>query len=163
MIATVCQKMTLKPNYLIGFLKTLGWFSGLIVLITGVVPHFRGQAVDWSEIASIALFCGAFLGGGVCIMFAPGEISWDDKKISLRGKSRTPRDYTWGQLEAYSHWSFRYGTFLLKFEGMQSYQIVPVCFPAGDWRGFQSFLRTRFPEKRTKVWFGPFPMRFGRE
>ncbi len=61
-INNVGQKMTLKPNYLRGFLKTVGWFYGLIILMSGVIPYFRGQPVDWPAIASIALFGSAFLG-----------------------------------------------------------------------------------------------------
>jgi hypothetical protein len=155
--------MTLKPNYLSGFLKTVGWFFVLIVLMSGVIPYFRDQPVDWSEIASIALFGSAFLGVGVCVMFTPREISWDEEKISLRVNFPKSGEYTWRQLEAYSTWGGRFGTFLLKFEGMQSYQIVPACFRSEDWKTFQSFLRTRFPEKKTGIWFGPIPVRFGKK
>lgn len=155
--------MTLKPNYPLGFLKTVGWFFGLILIMSGVIPHFRGQAVDWPAIASISAFGSAFLGVGVCVMFTPREISWDEEKIRLRVNFPRSGEYTWRELEAYSSWGFRFGTFLLKFQGMQSYQIVPVCFPAGDWRAFLSFLRTRFPEKKTRVWFGPSPVRFGKK
>ncbi len=160
---TLAERMKLKPNYLIGFLKSAGWFFSLIVLVSGVMPYFRGLSVDWSEIASMAAFGGAFLGIGICVMFTPREISWDDEKISLRVNFPKSGDYSWRQLEAYSTWGGRFGTFLLKLEGMQSYQIVPVCFPAKDWAAFQSFLRKRFPDKKTWLWFGPIPVRFGRK
>ncbi len=96
-------------------------------------------------------------------MFTPREISWDEEKISLRVNFPKSGDYVWRQLEAYSTWGGRFGNFLLKLEGTQSYQIAPVCFPAEDWKAFQSFLRTRFPEKKTWVWFGPIPVRFGKK
>jgi hypothetical protein len=155
--------MTLKPNYLQGFLKTIGWFFGLIVLMSGVIPYFRGQPVDWAGILSMALIGSIFFGVFVCVMFTPREISWDDKKISLHVNFPKSGEYTWEQLEAYSMWGGRFGTFLLKFEGIQAYQIVPVCFRAEEWKAFQSFLRTRFPEMKTWVWFGPVPIRFGKK
>ena len=144
-------------------MRTLGWFFGVIMIVSGVIPYFQGHDVDWPGTASMALFGGAFLGIGVCVMFTPRELSWDEEKISLRVNFPKSGEYTWHQLEAYSTWSGRFGTFLLKLEGMQSYQIVPACFRSEDWKTFQSFLRTRFPEKKTWFWFGPMPVRFGRK
>ncbi len=155
--------MTLKPNYVLGFLKMLLWSFGLIIVILGVIPFIQGRQVDWSGTMSIALFGGAFFGIGVCIMFTPRELSWNEEKISLRVNFPKSGEYIWFQLEAYSSWSGRFVTFLLKFEGMQSYQIVPVCFRSEDWQAFQSFLRTRFPEKKTWLWFGPIPVRFSKK
>ena len=161
--SNVGQKMTLKPNYLQGFPKTVVWFIGIIVLLSGLVPYLRGEQVDWSGVASMAVIGSVFLGISICVMFTPREISWDDEKISLRVNFPKSGDYTWRQLEAYSSWGGRFGTFLLKFEGEQSYQIVPVCFRPDEWRQFQSLLRSRFPQKKTWLWFGPIPIRFGRK
>lgn len=155
--------MTLKPNYLRGFLTTVLWVWGLILVFSGGIPYLQGHHVDWSGIVGAAVIGGAFLGVGVCVMFTPREISWDEEKISLRVNFPKSGEYTWRQLEAYSTWGGRFGTFLLKLEGMQSYQIVPVCYRPEDWKAFQSFLRTRFPEKKTWVWFGPIPVRFGKK
>jgi hypothetical protein len=155
--------MTLKPNYLRGFLKTLGYFFVLIMFFSGVIPFLQGHLVDWSAIASMAVFGGAFLAVCACVMFTPREISWDEEKISLRVNFPKSGEYTWRQLEAYSSWSGEFTTFLLKLEGMQAYQIVSVCFSSTDWKDFQSFLRSRYPEKKTWVWVGPIPIRFGKK
>jgi len=155
--------MTLKPNYIRGFLKAALFFFGFLTFISGVIPLLQGKQVDWPGILSFAVFGGAFLGVGACVMFTPREITWDEDKVSLRVIFPKSGEYTWRQLEAYSTWGGRFSTFLLKFEGMQSYQIVPVCFRVEDWKAFQSFLRTRYPEKKTWVWFGPLPVRFGKK
>lgn len=155
--------MTIKPNYLLGFLKVATMVSCQIFLFFGVVQHFRGESVDWFELSTIALVGGAFLGVGVCIVFTPRQISWDQERFFLGDKRTDTDNYTWQQLEAYGGWCGRYGTFLIKFEGSEARQIVPICFRAGDWRAFQSHLRTHFPDKRAAVWLGPKPVRFGRK
>ena len=155
--------MTLKPNYVRGFLRTLGYFAVLIMFFCGVIPFLQHHQVDWSGTVSMAMFGGGFLAVGVCVMFTPREISWDEDRISLRVNFPKSGEYTWQQLEAYSIWSGRFSTFLLKLEGMQSYQIVPACFSTADWKAFQTFLRTRYPEKKTWFWFGPMPVRFGKK
>ncbi len=140
--------MTLKPNYVRGFLAAWGFFF-LIVLALSSASWFlaRGHG-DWPETLATAVHGGAFLGFGVCVMFTPREIKWDNDRIRLRVIFPKSGDYNWQQLQAYSPWGGRFSTFLLKFEGMQSYQIVPVCFRIEDWKAFQSFLRTQFPRKR---------------
>jgi hypothetical protein len=155
--------MTLKPNYLRGFLVTVFWISGLILVFQGAIPSLQGKPVAWEEVLQVAALGGLFMGVGACVMFTPREIKWDEEEISLRVIFPKSGEYTWDQLEAYSTWGGRFSTFLIKFEGMQSYQIVPVCFRAADWKAFQTFLRTRYPRKKTWVWFGPMPVRFGRE
>ena len=160
---SVGHNMTLKPNYLRGFVVTALWIFALITVFSGVIPSLRGKPVRWEEIFQIATMGAAFLGVSVCVMFTPREIKWDDGGISLRVIFPKSGEYTWRQLEAYSTWGGRFATFLLKLEGMQSYQIVPVCFRADDWRAFQSYLRSRFPEKKTSIWFGPIPVRFGKK
>lgn len=155
--------MTLKPNYLRGFVTTVLCVWGVILILSGGVPFLQGRHVDWSGVFASAVIGGAFIGIAVCLIFTPREIQWDEDGISLRVMFPKSGDYTWRQFEAYSPWSRRFSTFLLKLEGMQSYQIIPVCFRADEWKAFQSFLRTRFPEKRTWFWFGPMPVRFGKK
>jgi len=139
------------------------WIFGLITVFSGVIPSLQGKHIRWEEILQTAAIGAAFLGVGVCVMFTPREIIWDEDGISLRVIFPRSGEYTWRQLEAYSTWGGRFSAFLLKLEGMQSYQIVPVCFRAKEWQAFQSFLRTRFPEKKTWIWFGPIPVRFGKK
>ena len=155
--------MTLKPNYLRGFAMTVLWVWGLILIFSVGIPSLQGRHVDWSGVVASAVIGGAFLGVAVCVMFTPREIKWDDDGISLRVVFPKSGNYTWRQLEAYSTWGSRFSTILLKFEGMQSYQIVPACFRAEEWKAFQSLLRTRHPEKKIWIWLGPIPVRFGRK
>ncbi len=154
--------MTLKPNYLRGFVKTVAWFSALIFLFEGAIPLLRGRSVVWSEIAGFAVIGSVFMGVGVCVMFTPREISWSEYTIALRVNFPRSGHFDWQQLQGYSAWSGRFSTFLLKLKGEQAYQIVPACFDRDEWREFQQFLRTRFPEKKTWIWLGPLPLRFGR-
>ena len=159
----VGQEMTLKPNYFRGLAMTMLWVWGAILILSGAIPYFQGHHVDWANVFAPAIIGGPFLGLGVCVMFTPREIRWNEEGISLRVFFPKSGDYTWRQLEAYSTWGGRYSTFLLKLEGVQSYQIVPVCFRPEEWKVFQSFLRARFPEKKIWVWLGPIPVRFGKE
>ncbi len=155
--------MTLKPKYLPGFAKTFAKFFGLMCLLGGVIPILSGHSVAWSEVIGTAVVAGAFFGIGVCVMFTPREISWGEYTLSVRGFLMGSRDFEWRQLRAYSGWTGRFSLFLLKLEGEQTYQIDPACFDPDEWRAFQEFLRTRFPEKKTWIWLGLLPLRFGRK
>ena len=154
---------TLKPNYIVGFLKMFACIFCLIILFSGALPHLRDQPVIWSAVFRMAIIGSAFLGVTACAMFTPRSISWDEDRIQLRVNFPKSGEYRWEQLEAYSIWPGRFGTFLLKLEGMQSYQIVPVCFSPKEWKTFHSFLLTRFPDKKTWFWLGPLPMRLGKK
>jgi hypothetical protein len=153
----------MKPNCSRGFTICALFFFSLIVVVSGVIPSLQGKRIQWAEVFVPALMGSVFMGVFICVIFTPQEIGWDEEKISLRVIFPKSGVYTWSQLEAYSTWGGRFAAFLLKLQGVQSYQIVPVCFRAAEWKKFQFFLRTRFPEKKTWVWLGPVPVRFGKK
>ena len=153
--------MTLKPNYLLAFSKTFLWFFVLIAIISGIVPYFQGKEVQVGDILPLAALGGVFLGIFVTIAFTPREITWDDETIKIRALFPGSGDFEWRQLEAWS--PYGRGTFLIKFEDKQAFQIAPAGFRSKDWKVFRSLLQRRFPEKKTLIWLGVRPVRFGKK
>jgi len=146
--------MTLKPNYLLAFVKTFLCFFILIAIVSGVVPYFQGKEVQVGSILMIAALGGVFFGIFVTVAFTPREITWNDETIKIRTLFPGSGDFEWQQLEA---WGPGRGTFLIKFEDKQAFQIASAGFRSSDWKNFQSLLQQRFPEKRTSVWIGVRP------
>jgi len=157
------KTMTLKPTRTRAFLKAFLWFFLLISAVSGVLPRLQGKAITLPEVLQMALLGSLFLGVGVAVMFTPSEISWDDAGFSIKTLFPGSGQYAWQQLEAYSSFGKGIGTFLIKFEGQQAFQIVPTGFRSEDWKAFRLMLAQRFPEKKTRFWFGPIPVRFGRK
>jgi hypothetical protein len=162
-IHSLSKVMTLRPNYAYAFLKTFIWFFVIITVFSGVMPHLQGKAVRFDDIFAMAIFGSAFLGIFVAVMFTPREITWNEERIKIGALFPGSGDYEWRQLEAYSPFGKGFATFLIKFEGQQAFQIVPLGFRSDEWKAFQSLLRQRFPTKKTWIWFGPIPVRFGKE
>jgi hypothetical protein len=50
--------MTLKPNYLLAFIKTFLWYFLLIAIMWGAVPYFQGKGVRVADILSEAALGG---------------------------------------------------------------------------------------------------------
>jgi hypothetical protein len=153
--------MTLKPNYLRAIIKTFLWFFALIAIISCIVPYFQDKEVRASDILPWAPLMGVVFGIFVAVFFTPREITWDDESIKIRALFPGSGDFKWRQLEAWS--PYGRGTFLIKFEGKQAFQIAPAGFRSADWKVFRSFLQSRFPEKKTSMWLGVMPVRFGKK
>jgi hypothetical protein len=148
--------MTLKPNYLLAFIKTFLWLFVLIAISSGAVRYFRGQELQAGDIFSSAALGGVVFGIFVAVIFTPREITWDDETIKIRALFPGSGDFEWRQLEAWS--PYGRGTFVIKFEDKQAFQIAPAGFRSEDWKVFRSMLQRRFPEKKTS-WFGVSPIR----
>ena len=149
--------MTIKPNYLRAFLKTFVRVFVLASVGVAIVPYFQGKGIRVDDGLAMGTLAGLTMGiGAIC--FTPREISWDDETIRIRTKFSGFGDFSWRQLEAWN--PYGRGTFLLKFEGRQTYQIAPVGFRSEDWRGFRSFMQEHFAVKRVRFWVGVFPIRF---
>ncbi len=149
--------MTLKPNYLRAFVKTFLSFFVLIAVFSGVVPYFQGKEVRVGDILSLAALGAVFFGIVVAVFFTPREITWDDETIKIRALFPGSGDFEWRQLQAWS--PYGRGTFLIKFQDNQAFQIAPAGFRSEDWKVFRSFLQRRFPEKKTLIWIGVIPVR----
>src|ERR1700761_2973538 len=118
--------MTLKPKYFLAFGKTFAWAFVCIVLSTGVVPYLRGKGFHTADVLGMGAFAGVFFGIFVALFFTPREITFDDERFRIRALFPGSGEFAWQQLEA---WSPRgRGTFLIKFEGKQAYQIAPFGF-----------------------------------
>jgi hypothetical protein len=149
--------MNLKPNYLRAFLKIFTWVFVLIAVISGLIPWLKGERGGMEDILGLAALGGVFMGVAVTIMFTPRELIWDEKIFHIKTLFPGSGDFEWVKLEAWS--PYGRGVFLVKFEDKQTFQISPAGFQSKDWKAFQTFLQTRFPDKKTLVWIGPFPVR----
>jgi hypothetical protein len=157
----VKHRMTIKPNYFMAFAKTFASAFAAIAVISGVIPYFQGRGFHIDDVLGMGTLAGFFFGIFVAAFFTPREITWDDESIKIRALFPRSGDFTWGQLEAWS--PYGRGTFLIKFEGRQAFQIAPAGFQSKDWRAFRSFLQKRFPGKKTLFWVGVRPIRFERK
>ena len=152
--------MTLKPNYFLAFGKTFVWFFICAVVGLGVVPYLRGKGFRVGDVLEMGAFVGLFFGLFVAVFFTPREITWDDERFKIRALYPGSGEFAWRRLEAWSPWGN--GTFLIKFQDEQAYQIAPFGYWPKEWKVFRSWLQEHFPEKRTLVWFGVRPVRFGK-
>jgi hypothetical protein len=150
--------MTLRPNYLLAFVKTFAWVFVAIVVISGVIPFFQGKGFHTSDVLGMGTFAGTIFGIFVAIFFTPREITWNDETIRIRALFPGSGEFEWRQLEAWS--PYGYGTFLIKFENKQAFQIAPDGFRSKDWKVFRLFLQQHFPEKKTLIWVGVRPIHF---
>lgn len=155
--------MTLKPDYLRAFFKTFLFFVIIVVIFSGVLPYAFGKNVKLVELFIRAIFAGFFLGFGSIVMFTPNEITYTENSFIIKARFFGSGEFSWKQLEGYSAFGKYYGTFLIKFEGRQAFQMVPFGFLPNEWKEFQAMLRDRFPEKKTWLWLGPIPIRFGKK
>jgi hypothetical protein len=153
--------MTLKPNYLLAFIKTFLLFSIFIACACIVVPYFQGKETRVGNSLALAAFGGAIFGTFVAFVFTPREITWNDETIKIRAIFPGSGEFEWRQLEAWS--PYGRGTFLIKFEDTQAFQIAPAGFRSKDWKVFRALLQQRFPEKKTLFWLGVTPVRFGKK
>jgi hypothetical protein len=136
------------------FGKTFLWFFAVIAIFTGIVPYFQSQKVEFGNILGLGALGGTFFGIFVTLAFTPREITWNDETIKIRALFPGSGDFEWRQLEA---WGSGRGTFLVKFEGKQTFQIASAGFRSNDWKTFQTLLQQRFPEKKTSFWIGVRP------
>ncbi len=152
--------MTLKPDYVRGFAKPFVVSFLLLTVWLGIVPLLQHKVVAWESVLGLAGMAGVLLGGFSCFL-TPREIIWDADMISIKALFPCSGDFEWRQLEAWS--PYGRGTFLLKFKGRQAFQIPPSSFLPADWKVFRAFLDLRFRDKKTLVWIGVTPIRFGRK
>jgi hypothetical protein len=152
--------MTLKPDYVRGFTKPFVTFFVLLAIFEGAVPFFQHKVVQWDSVLGMAGLIGLLFGGFSCFL-TPRQIVWDTDMISIKALFPGSGEFAWRQLEAWS--PYGRGTFLLKFEGRQAFQIPPSSFRPSDWKVFRAFLDLRFRDKKTLLWFGVTPIRFSRK
>lgn len=152
--------MTLKPDYVRGFVKPFLGFFVLIGIFEGLVPLLQHKPVQFQGALAMAALAGALFGLFACLL-TPREITWDSESILIRALSPGSGEFEWRELEAWS--PYGRGTFLLKFEGRQAFQIPPSSFRPKDWKVFRSFLDIRFRGKKTLFWIGVTPIRFGKK
>ena len=151
--------MTLKPNYLLAFVNIFLRYFVLVAVVLVIARYFQSQKLRIGDVISLAALGGAVCGIFAVIFLTPREITWDDETIMISAFFPGSGYFDWRQFEAWCPVYGR-GTFVLKFEGKQTFQIAPAAFHSKDWKTFRSFLQRRFPEKKTSSWFCPTSVRF---
>ena len=154
--------MTLKPNYTQAFIKTFLRYFLLIAVMTGAVPYFQGKGVRIGDIVPVAALGATMFGIFVTALLTPREIKWDDETFRIRTPFPRSGDFNWRQLEAWTPYG-QNTSLRIKFAGNQTFAIAPTGFRLEDWRAFQSILQQRFPDKKTLIWLGMRPFRFGKK
>ena len=149
----------MKPGHLVAFLKSFLGFYALILFFEAVLPAISHEDVDWGKSLAIAGYGSAFLGFSIVLMFTPKFVDWDSRNFRIETRVLGLGEFRWEKLEAYSAFGGGLVTFLIKFEGRRTFQIVPVGFHPNQWREFKDFLNENYPEKKTWLWIGPFPVR----
>jgi hypothetical protein len=147
--------MTLKPNYGLAFGKTFLKYFAAIAIISYVFPLLQSKEIQLGDILGLSAMGGAFFGIFATVAFTPREITWNDETIKIKALFPSSGDFEWRQLEAWG--TGRHGTFLVKFEDKQAFQIISAGFRSSDWKIFREFLQQRFPEKKTSSWIGVRP------
>ena len=149
----------IKPSYLRAFVKTFAFFFIVGATFFPVIAHFQGRPMGLYQAFLMGLICGGFLGTFGTVMFTPKKIKWNEEKIIIHCLFPGTGEHHWDDLQAYSSFGKKVGTFLLKFTGKQAYQINPLGFKKTEWNEFMSLLAMGFPEKKRSIWLGPIPLK----
>lgn len=166
--------MTIRANYWRAFVRIYLSFAVAIALFVFMRFFLGSKEVDPVFLCVMALSSLVIAAFGA-VGFIPREISWDDQAITFRDFVGTKKKYEWSQLEGYGVYSdnflFNYNTWMIRFCDpkqmfgifpVKIFQIIPCGYDAADWRQFMDMLQKRFPDKKTWVWFGWTPIRWGR-
>jgi hypothetical protein len=152
--------MNLKPSYLRAFGVTFATVFGAVVFLQGGLDMLQHGHIHFENLIGLAALGGVLL--GLCVVvFTPREITWDAEKFSIKTLFPGSGDFEWSHLEAWC--PYGRGMFLIKFEGKQAYQIPPSGFQPKEWKEFRSYLELRFKDRKTQVWLGVIPIRFGKK
>jgi len=149
----------IKPSFLKAFGKTFGFFFVAGSLFFPLIAYLQGEPMGFYQAFWMGLICGGFLGAFGTVMFTPKKIEWNEEKITIYCLFPGTGEHPWDELQAYSSFGKKVGTFLIKFTGKQAYQINPLGFKKTEWIEFMSLLANGFPEKKRSIWLGPIPLK----
>ncbi len=162
---------TIRANYWRAFSRIFLFM--LISLGLGLLQmSSASDRIDVYQFIVLLPILAVFIAFGV-FCFVPREISWDENSITFCDILPTKRTYDWSQLEAFSVYSpnpfFNYVTWTIWFStseplmlSFKGYQILPIGYAPADWQKFMAMLQERFPEKKSWVWCGWVPLRWGK-
>jgi hypothetical protein len=142
----------LNPSFLRMAAHLLVWIG--VALVMGYFWQGYAQNQWWSPeyIATLSVPMGIVI-VACWLGFVPTKLAYDEEEIIIHSWWRGDHTYRW---EALSHYGGGMTVFALQFGSMQAYQIFTLAYPKSEWNQFQRFLRERFPEKKTRIWIGPF-------
>jgi len=149
----------IKPSYIRAFCKTFVMFFLLGSIFFPSVAYFQGGPYSIEQAIGISIISGLFLGFLGTLVFTPRKIKWNEDKISIHCLFPGTGEHMWDDLQAYSSFGKKAGTFLLKFQGKQAYQINPLGFKKSEWNELMRLLTDGFPEKKRTIWLGPIPIK----
>ena len=141
--------MTLKPNYLRAVALTYLWICACTASAM-LINYAIYRPVGFSDWPSLLLIGGICMAVVVCVMFVPRELRYDSQGFACRMLVQGAVELPWEKLESYGA---GHNVFVLKFEGRQGLQISGLGFRRSEWKAFQNFLKTTFPERKRRFWF----------
>ncbi|MEM1221585.1 MAG: hypothetical protein AAGH40_02390 [Verrucomicrobiota bacterium] len=149
----------IKSSYLKAFWKTFTFFFVLGGTTFPFIWYLEGKPVDLAQMLIMGIICGGFLGTFGTIFFTPKRIEWNEEKVIIHCLFPGTGEHTWDELQGYSTFGKKIGTFLIKFRGKQAYQISPFGFEKKEWNEFLNLLTDGFPSKKKTFWLGPIPIK----
>ncbi|MBE2178859.1 MAG: hypothetical protein IAE97_00100 [Chthoniobacterales bacterium] len=101
----------------------------------------------------IIIVVGICIVGGValCVALAPARIAWNSKELTIKRAWGIETTYSWNELVGISSYGVTFGICFLQFTGHRIIYIGSYGFAAGDWKGFQKWLRQRFDDRVSPV------------
>jgi hypothetical protein len=154
--------MILKPNYPQAFAKTFLRYFLYVALVSIVWPYLQGKGIRIDDVLPVSVLGGLVFGVFVTGFLTPREISWDEETFSIRTVFPASGDFNWAQLEAWTPYGSNM-SFRIKFKDTQTFAIAPTGFRSEDWDAFMAMLQQRFGDKKSLVWIGLRPARFGKK
>ena len=131
----------LSPSLSGAFARVL-FFSLINSAIYALLSHQPIISVWLSYGAPLLLVAAA-----ICCFMIPQRIEWSESGMVIQTRFRGRRSFDWDQLYAYGPVK---GGFDLKFNGATFYLIYSCAFDPEQWREFEEFLSTNYPEKKNR-------------
>jgi hypothetical protein len=91
------------------------------------------------------------------VMFVPRQMDVSDDRLRIRSILRGDQEIGWKELKAWGNGGE--GIFMLQFRDRSTFQIALFAFPREQRRQFIDFLNNRFPQRKARIWLGPWGFR----
>lgn len=95
----------------------------------------------------------------VWFAFVPNRLEVTDRTIFIGFRFRVGHTLYWEDLNS---WELGEGVFMMRFANHKTFPIFSGAYSSDQWSWFRNFLVLRFPERRARIWFGPWPYRWRR-
>lgn len=142
-------KTVLRPSFLRAWTRLQSivlFFGGALVIVD---HHRTGKwwIAEFYILLIVSLLAWPAL---VCVSWVPERIEWTESEFHIRSKLGPEHTLPWADLFEYGHVR---NFFQLEFNGVSTFHINTDGFDPAEWRSFESFLETNFPERKIRAGF----------